>query len=166
MFTPLMLSLLIVGLIIIVGLGVYAAKLMLKLKQQNRQQAEQAQAQLVAHKAHDLGITQSIIIIVRAMQAEQCDYAEGCWRLCVLLGSMKTLSNTHEKFPNIFAFYSGIKHLAILEERKKLSKQERMKQDLQRLKIESTFTPLVADELASLEHFITDLQTTLTPASV
>lgn len=165
MFTPLVLSLFFIGLIIIVGLAVYAAKLLHKLKLQKLQQAEQAQAQLTAHNEHDLGISKSIIIIVRAMQAEQCDYAEGCWRLCVLLDSMKTLSDVHTQFPNIFEFYNGIKHLAILEERKKLTKPERMKQDLQRLKVESTFTPLVKEELPALGRFISEQQILLTPAT-
>lgn len=163
MNTSFILSLAIVGLLIITGLTVYAVKLLRKLKQQTKQKNEKAKAELKAYNEHDYGISKSIVIIVRAMQAEQCDYAEGCWRLCVLLDSMKTLSNTSDKFPNIFEFYKGIKHLAILDARKKLSKPERMKQDLQRLKIESTFTALVKEEIPTLEQFIIEQQKVLSP---
>lgn len=160
MFTSLTLTLAL-GLLIIIGLAAYAAKLLLMLKKQKHQANQKAQELIEGHRIHDHDVIKSIIIIIRAMQAEQCDYSEGCWRLCVLLDSLKTLSEHEAQFPSIYEFYNGIKHLAILEARKKLSKPERMKQDLQRLKIESTLTSKVKDELPVLGKFITEQQNLL-----
>lgn len=162
MSTPLIFAL-IIGVLIIVCLAVYAAKLLLTLKKQKAQANSKAQELIAGERSHDQKVIKSIIIIVRAMQAEQCDYSEGCWRLCVLLDSLKTLSGFESQFPSVFEFYNGIKHLAILEARKKLPKPERMKQDLQRLKIESSLTPKVKDELPTLATFMTEQQVLLNP---
>ena len=75
--------------IIIASLAFYAGKLLKQLSAQKlaQQQAELAHQQALAK--HDHNVLASVKIIVRAMQEEQCDFSEGCWRLSVLLDSLK-----------------------------------------------------------------------------
>lgn len=145
--------LILLGLVIIVVLAVIATKLMLQLKQQKRAQAQLALAQQTALKKHDLKVLDSVIIIVRAMKEKQCDIAEGCWRLSVLLDSLKLNEQLSTKFPSIFALYNGIKHMPIREERKKLAKQERMKLDLARMKLEAELEDAIYADIENLHQF-------------
>ena len=73
--------------VIIAVLAAIAVKLLRQLKQQTLAQKQKEIAQQQALQQHDKKIIASVIIIVRAMKEEQCDIAEGCWRLSVLLDS-------------------------------------------------------------------------------
>ncbi len=140
------------GAVIIMLLAGYAISLIIKLRQQLQQQAEAAQVQLKNTQQHDNKIYNSVIIIVRAMKEEQCDFSEGCWRLTVLLQSL-TNKPQEQQFPAIFRLYDGIKHLAILDARKALTKQQRMKEDLERVKIEATLSAEIKAELEHLHQY-------------
>lgn len=156
MLSTLELSLLICAIVIILVLAGYAVYLLIALKRQKQQaqvQEHQQQAQAAAWQAHDQKALSSVAIIVKAMQAEQCDYAEGCWRLCVLLGSLKATPVPKQQFPAVFQLYNAIKALSILDARKSLSKQERMKEDLARAKAEAQFNDAVTAELPALLTF-------------
>jgi hypothetical protein len=137
---------LVLAVIIIASLAFYAGKL---LKQLNTQKQLQQQAELSHQQAlakHDIKVFDSVKIIVRAMQEEQCDFSEGCWRLSVLLDSLKLTSEQAQQFPAIFKLYNEIKHLSILKDRKQLEKKQRMKEDLHRMSIEAKLhSEIVAD---------------------
>ena len=60
-------------------------------------------AQQQAHKSHDVKALKSVIIITRAMQEEQCDFSEGCWRLSVLLDSLK--QTTYQQSLKLLVLY-------------------------------------------------------------
>jgi len=146
---------LIIAVIIVASLAFYAGKL---LKQLAQQKEHQKQAELVHQQAlngHDKKIFDSVLLITRAMQAEQCEFDEGCWRLSVLLASLKTITNeeVEQKFSSIFALYNEIKSLAILEERKKLAKKERMQQDLKRMNAEADLHDKVVEDLGVLHQY-------------
>ena len=117
-----------------------------------QQQAELARQQGLA--LHDHKVFASVLIITRAMKEEQCDFSEGCWRISVLLSSLKTVDSSTLPFPNVFKFYDGIKHLSILDDRKQLSKKERMQQDLTRMKLESSLREGIQLELVPLEAYV------------
>ncbi|WP_448547061.1 DUF2489 domain-containing protein [Thalassotalea fusca] len=137
MTSPLGLTLIGIGALIIAGLAFYAGSLLRKLSQQNKAQAEAQIAHEKALNEHDKKVLDSVVIIVRAMKEEQCDISEGCWRLSVLLDSMKTVNGLSKEFPAVFELYEAIKHMPILEARKQLAKKERMKLDLERTKVEA-----------------------------
>jgi len=143
----------IAGAIIILALAGYAGRLLMQLKQQSIAQQAAKDAAQAQQNANDVKIYDSVIIITRAMKEEQCDYSEGCWRLSVLLDSLKTANNLDQKFPAIFALYKGIKHLSILEDRKSLPKQQRMKQDVERMKLEAELYDSIGEDLAKLLKF-------------
>ena len=146
-----------VGAGIVAALSLYAWKLLMELKQHRKaQRQQQKQAALAKHNAlqqHDKKILESVVIIVRAMKEEQCDFSEGCWRLCVLLDSLKLSSSLSLQFPAIFALYEKIKHHDILDARKSLEKQQRMKQDLDRMKAESSHYEEIKSDLILLHSF-------------
>ena len=142
--------------IIIAALAFYAGKLLRQLKQQTQRQQEAEEKHQAALNKHDAKVLDSVIIIVRAMKEEQCDYSEGCWRLSVLLDSLKKSSELDQQFPAIFELYNRIKHLTILDERKKLAKQQRMKQDLERMKAEAELRHEISRDLELLHQYATE----------
>ncbi len=152
---------LILAVIIIAGLAYYAGKLLKQLSAQNQaqQQAELAHQQALAK--HDQNVLASVKIIVRAMQEEQCDFSEGCWRLSVLLDSLKLSSELAQQFPAVFKLYDEIKHLSILDDRKQLDKKQRMKQDYQRMTVEAQLHSEIVSDLDLLQQYTTERMTIL-----
>ncbi|NQZ81657.1 MAG: DUF2489 domain-containing protein [Colwellia sp.] len=138
---------------IIAVLTWYAFKLLKQVKVQTEKQQQLELQKQQALKVHDKKIIDSIVIIVRAMKEEQCDFAEGCWRLCVLLDSLKLSESLSIHFPAIFELYNAIKHMPILEQRKQLKKQERMKLDFERMKIEAELTNDIKKDLEQLHQY-------------
>lgn len=146
-------ALLIIGALIIVCLGIYAGKLLSQLKSQRERQASEQEVLKQGQYKHDIKVIESVVIIVRAMKEEQCDFSEGCWRLSVLLDSLKTTSDLSEQFPAIFDLYNQIKHMQILDKRKSLTKQDRMKQDFERMKAETALYNDINNDLTLLLQY-------------
>lgn len=143
----------VLAVIIVVSLAIYAFKLMKQLQRQNKKQQKAEVEHKQALKMHDKKILDSVVIIVRAMKEEQCDISEGCWRLCVLLDSLKTSKDLNLQFPAIFELYGAIKHMPILDARKELDKKARMQLDFERLKIEAELQPAVHENLHLLHNY-------------
>ncbi len=161
MLTNPWLYLTLLGIVIIGVLAAIATKLLRQLKQQELAQAEAKKAQQLAHQTHDKKVIASVVIIVRAMKEEQCDLSEGCWRLSVLLDSLKLSQDLALQFPAIFKLYETIKHMPILEERKKLDKKARMKLDLERMKAEATLADDIKRDLDLLHQYANERATVL-----
>ena len=145
--------LVLLGIVIIGVLAAIATKLLRQLKQQTLEQEQKQAAQQQALQQHDKKIIASVIIIVRAMKEEQCDIAEGCWRLSVLLDSLKLSEDLNVQFPAVFKLYEAIKHMPILSARKKLDKQSRMKLDLERMKIEAELAEDIRRDISLLHQY-------------
>ena len=141
------------GLVIIGVLAAIATKLLRQLKQQALEQEQKQAAQQKALQQHDKKIISSVIIIVRAMKEEQCDLAEGCWRLSVLLDSLKLSQDLNLQFPAVFKFYQAIKHMPILAARKELDKKTRMKLDLERIKLEAELAEDIRHDIELLHQY-------------
>jgi hypothetical protein len=146
----------VLAVIIISALAFYAGGLLRQLAQQKKRQQQAELAQQNALAEHDHKVLSSVLLITRAMKEEQCDFSEGCWRLSVLLDSLKTTKELEQQFPAIFSLYNKIKHLTILKERKQLSKQERMKEDFQRMKIEAELHEKIVEDLDLLQQYTTE----------
>jgi len=147
---------LVVGVIVIAALAFHAGKLLKQLSTQKEQQMQVKVARQLALNQHDKKVLDSVLLITRAMKEEQCEFDEGCWRLSVLLASLKTQSDLEQEFPSIFALYDKIKEFSILEDRKKLAKKDRMEQDLKRMKAESELHESIVVELDELLQFTTE----------
>jgi len=155
----------IIAVFIIAALAFYAGRLLRQLALQKTAQQQTALAHQQALARHDHKVLSSVLLITRAMKAEQCEFDEGCWRLSVLLGSLKTSSELEAQFPAIFKLYNKIKHLAILGDRKQLSKQERMKEDFQRMTIEAELHQEIVSDLDLLQQYTTERMGTLRTSS-
>ncbi len=156
---------LVLAVIIIAALAFYAGSL---LRQVARQEQSQQQAELAHQNAlanHDHKVLSSVLLITRAMKEEQCDFDEGCWRLSVLLDSLKTSSELEQKFPAIFKLYNEIKHLAILDDRKQLQKQQRMKEDFQRMTLVAKLHEEIVSDLDLLQQYTTERMSILSTSS-
>jgi hypothetical protein len=141
------------GVIIIAALAFYAAKLLTQLKKQTVKMEQAEQERKIALAKHDRKILSSVVIIANAMKEEQCDIAEGCWRLSVLIDSLKLSEGLSKEFPAIFELYNAIKHMPILEARKKLAKNERMKLDFERMKAETNLSAKIKIDVVSLHQY-------------
>ena len=139
--------------ILIAALAFYAVNLLTQLKQQTAKIKLAEQDKKIALAKHDTKILTSVKIIAHAMKEEQCDIAESCWRLCVLLDSLKLSKSLSKEFPAIFELYNTIKHMPILEKRKKLAKQERMKLDLERMKAEANLSEKIKIDVDLLHQY-------------
>jgi len=142
--------------VIIVILAFYAGTLLFQLKKQTQAQQKTEQKRQNALEDHDAKILSSVAIIVQALQEKQCDLSEGCWRLSVLLDSLKTCTGLAAKFPAIFGLYNKVKDMAILEERKNIEKKQRMRDDYNRLKFEAEYQQAIEQDLKLLAEFTDD----------
>ncbi|MEW6984350.1 DUF2489 domain-containing protein [Colwelliaceae bacterium 6471] len=143
----------IVAIFIIAGLAFYAVKLLMQLKRQSQQRQQAELDRQAALHVHDKKVLGSVVIIVRAMKEEQCDISEGCWRLSVLLSSLKTSEALNQQFPAIFELYEKIKHMSILDDRKQLEKQQRMREDVERMKAEAELEHKIINDINLLHQY-------------
>ena len=143
-----MILLFILAVLIIAGLSFYAGKLLWQLKQQRNKQ------QQVRHTRIQT-ITDSIQVIAKAMEQQQCDLSEGCIRLCNLLQAMplETPPDYPKLFPAIFDLFQKVEHMPTHKEREQLPKRERLKQDMQRAEWESELETSILPELEKLKSF-------------
>ena len=141
-----------VALVVILGLGVYAGKLLFLLKQQGIRQDK-------AKNSRISSITESVILIAKAMEQQQCDLSEGVIRIVNLLNALPLNEPPDFKaiYPQTYALFVEISGFAVLEARQKLSKQERRKQDQVREQIESEYESKVLDELPQLRQYCESL---------
>jgi len=142
--------LLVATILIIVPLAVYAGRLLFQVKQHKIKVAQAEKAAIAALKEHDSKIFDSVTLISKAMLAAQCELSEGCWRITVLLDSLKTRGPFNSKVPTVYQLYDNIKHMAILADRKTLEKKQRMQQDFDRLRFEAEALDAVQLELQQL----------------
>ncbi len=141
---------------IIAALAFYAGKLLFQLKKQTQLQKLAQQKHQQGLQQHDTKLLTSVALIVQALQEQQCDLSEGCWRISVLLDSLKTTTGLSEEFPAIYGLYNKVKGMAILDERKKLEKKQRMRDDYNRVMFEAEYQDAVIEDLKLLEKFIQD----------
>lgn len=126
--------------LIILSMAAYAARLWLKIYQKNRQ-IKQAQAVRFER------IFESVEIIAKAMLSEQCDLSEGVLRLKPL---MDVLGKPLNRFSAMWALFETVQDMPILEARKQLKRNERMKFDLEREAKEVELAEKIKQELGLL----------------
>lgn len=121
--------LLVLAVLVVLSLVGYTVYLLLKLRTQKRveqallKQAEEAQT------ARFFRIIESVEVITQAMLAQQCDFSEGVLRLKPLLD---VLGHRLAQYPAMWALYEVVQDMPILDERKNLKRNERMRLDLVR----------------------------------
>ncbi|MCI5764852.1 DUF2489 domain-containing protein [Actinobacillus porcinus] len=133
--------LLIFGIAIIMAMGAYSLYLFAQLRRQ-KQLFEQAK------QARITRIKESIEIIARAMQSNECNHSEGVIRLRMLLEPLG--QKRLQDYPAMWALYEVVQDMPTHDERKALKKNERMKLDLARESKEVELEEQIKEEVLQL----------------
>ncbi|MCL2915075.1 DUF2489 domain-containing protein [Shewanella corallii] len=143
----------ILGLVIILALAAYAFVLLRKVSQQQQQAAKikaEKQAEADAKREEILG---DIRYIAQAMLEDRCELSEGVVRIARLFDRLSLTERVSPDYPRLFSHFEVIKDHPIMDARKALPKQERMKLDLQRMKSESEHEDAILAEAKLLTEF-------------
>jgi hypothetical protein len=149
-----------VGAAIIIGLAFYAGQLLYKLSAQKKliikTKAEQKQKLAQSRLKRNAKLADSIHLLARAMNEEQCEFSEGCLRVWVLM-SQYGFENERDltaQYPGIHKMYQVVREMPTHEARKKYSKKEIFKQDKARWHAEKTLKDEIkADSAKIIEEF-------------
>lgn len=146
-------ALIVLAFAVIAALGTYAGMLLFKLRQQTEKQNAVRQERVD-------NISESIEVIAKAMTQQQCEVSEGAIRICNLLAALpiKDKPDYTQQFPFIHTLFVEVSGFAILEDRKKLSKTERRKQDKAREEIEAKHESKVLGELDAISQYAVQLR--------
>lgn len=132
------LALFIVLAAIVLGLSIYLGILYSKLRARNKDLIEARRLAEEAIRERRRDIERSLETLALVIIQEQCDPTEGCIRVKKLIDEIEDLSDRPEL--SVFhEMYDEVKHFAIKEEYRNLSKQEAFKQDNLRFKIEEKY---------------------------
>lgn len=144
------------GSLIVVALAAYAGYLLYQLYLQKQRhkafiaRAEQQQSEAIAQR--NANILESVYIIAEAGRQEQCDMSEIAIRLYKLMTVLQAERsvNFSAQYPALFELYKVVEEMPRGDERKALAKQERMKDDLLRMKAESRLFDAIQSELTQI----------------
>ncbi len=139
--------------LIIIALASYAAHLLLTLQRRTKaNQQAQAERQAKAEERRQQILT-DIRYIAAAMLEDRCELSEGVVRIGKLFDALSMSEQVIGDFPNLFAHYDIIREHPIMEARKALPKQQRMKFDFERMKSEAELEQAILDEAKRIAQF-------------
>ena len=145
-----------VGAAIIAGLAFYAGQLLYKLSAQKKliakTQAEQQKKLKKSRLERNAKLADSIHLIARAMNEEQCEFSEGCLRIWVLMSqyAFEDERDLTVEYPGIFEMYEVVKEMPTHDARKKYSKKEIFKQDTARWRAEEKLNDAIKADCAKI----------------
>ncbi|GGP47760.1 DUF2489 domain-containing protein [Shewanella saliphila] len=143
----------IIALLIIIALAAYATHLLLTLKRRTEaNQKAQAERQAKAEERRQQILT-DIRYIAAAMLEDRCELSEGVVRIGKLFDALSMSEQVAGDFPNLFVHYDIIRDHPIMDARKTLPKQQRMKYDLERMKSEAELEQVILDEAKRIAEF-------------
>ncbi|MCF1426477.1 MAG: DUF2489 domain-containing protein [Shewanella sp.] len=149
MYTPWI----ILGTAIILVLASYAAYLLFKLKKQREKIAKAKAEKQAEANAKREAILDDIRYIAKAMVDDRCELSEGVVRIARLFELLSLSERVAPDYPQLFTHFAVIKDHPIMDARKALPKQERMKLDLQRMKSEAEHEQAILAEARLLAQF-------------
>lgn len=147
---------LLLGTAIIAGLAFYAGKLLWLLKQQTQRQQQEQQLQQAKLAEKKRYLQESIVLISRAMQEQQCEFSEGALRLWVLLDHWPAddKPDAIASYPGLYQMYQVVKDMPTHQARKDQDKKLTRQQDKLRQQAEIELRELIqTDVLKLLERF-------------
>jgi hypothetical protein len=144
------------GGVIIFGLALYAGYLLVQLQKQKRLQ-EKHQAFAIAKR--NANIFENVTTLCMVGIQGQCDLSEISIRIYCILDYVQGEQriNLDEAYPAIAELYHIVKNMPRGEKRIELMKQERMEQNLIRMKAESRLSESIIEELRDLQKRIQPL---------
>ena len=144
-----------VAVAIVACLAVYALWLWRQVYVQQRhrvkrqQQQQQALAQLALKAAAD------IRVLASASLNGECCYSEAAIRICRLLQKLDPKGDQQlaQRYHNLYQLYLGVKDQPTHAARDALPRQQRMRNDLARSKLEAELGEALQQELSALQQF-------------
>ena len=147
--------LIILAVLILLSMVGYAVYLWAKVKNQQALEQELRKQAKEEQKARFERIFESVEVIAHAVRTEQCNPSEGVLRLKPLLD---VLGHKLLNYPAMWELYELVQDMAILEERKALKRNERMRQDLAREAKEAELFEQIQAECGQLIETIKTLR--------
>lgn len=146
----------IAGGIIILGLASYAGYLLLQLK---KQKELQEQHKHLAIEKRNANIFESVSVLCLAGIQGQCDLSEISIRLYNIMDYVQGEDRVDfdKEYPATAELFHIVKDMARGDDRQKLVKKERMKQNLERQKAESRLQDAIIEELKQLQKKVKPL---------
>lgn len=133
--------------VIIAGLLGYSGYLWSLVWYRQRQRKEQV-------RTRNRQLMDNIHTIAMAMEQHQCDFSEGVIRIAVLLDhldwSKHNKPDFEQQYPGIYALYEGVRDQPTHTARDALEKQERMRLDSLRIRLEAEFASQIMVDLGHL----------------
>lgn len=148
--------LVIAGGVIVFSLALYAGYLLLKLQQQKKLQHKHEQFAITKRNTN---IFENVTTLCMVGIQGQCDLSEISIRIYCILDYVQGEQriNVDEAYPAIAELYHIVKNMPRGEKRNELAKQERMEQNLIRMKAESRLSDSIIEELNDLQKRIQSL---------
>ena len=133
---------------IICGLSFYAGRLLFKLSEQQKKATSVRNARIHS-------IIDSIQLIAKAMEQQQCNLSEGSIRIVKLLEALPVSNppDYGEHYPVLFKLFEHVADLPTHEARKALSRKERDAQDEAREELEAQLEADILKEVSKLKVF-------------
>lgn len=141
-----------VAIAIITGLAFYAGKLLWQLQQQTKRQQQEQQAQQEKLLEKKRYLQESIVLISRAMQEQQCEFSEGALRLWVLLDHwpQDNKPDAIQTYPGLYQMYQVVKDMPTHQARKDQDKKLTRQQDKLRQQAEIDLRELIQADITKL----------------
>ena len=141
--------------LIIIGLAFYAGKLFAKVRLQNIKNEQAIAAQKSLIKKNNDKLTESILLIAKAVSEEQCELSEAAIRICRLLEKiyLEQDANFPAKFPALHELDRFLADYPTHAGYKALKRQERMRFDVKRSQQEEHLKDAIINECITLKTF-------------
>ena len=146
-------TLIVIGFIIIAALTGYAIALLLKLRKQISQKKKHQQELADINQTRQDEHLNSIRYIATAMLEDRCELSEGVMRIAKLFSILSMSEQVEARYPAIFKHFSIIQDHPIMDKRKTLEKQQRMKLDFARMRSEAELETEILEEAKQLSSF-------------
>ncbi|WP_428242137.1 DUF2489 domain-containing protein [Gynuella sp.] len=151
--TALTITLTVLAATTILALTAVAVVMWRRVFRQRQQVRQQTALQLERRRKQREELIESITVIARTLVAGEMNESEAAIRLKVLLDNLYLSEEERQQFANIEEMYEMVKDFDSHQARQQLPKNERMKQDLARNKIEIQYRDkLLKDARALLEY--------------
>lgn len=141
-------------LFIVIGLGLYAAKVCLQLWRQKKS-AQQTQAALKQQRSESrLEHQQSIAVLIRCLLQKQVPVTEAAIRISGLAKMLDLDEDERKQYKAFDDLAFAASHIPILADWKRLSSKERYKLTLERETIESQFKERIQDAVIAVDKML------------
>jgi len=151
----LVVTLIVVASLIVLGLSLYAGKLIAQVRLQQQQAQLKLKQQQADIEKHNSYLIDSIELIAKAVIEQQCELSEAAIRICRLLEKVYTEDDRAypTRYPALHKLDCFLADYPTHQGYKALKRQERMRFDVKRAELELSLKQQIETECAQLVNF-------------